>query len=142
MDDCRRRGALRVCDHYHRGILTAGEACSNILFFCVEPGLAAEYIELLTDDLRTALAEFLPTLPDSDEGWASFTGVGQLDGDDWSWARMIVECRANTDAARACLLGEASPPAAADFVDRVRAAYRERLDEFCQSVALRQQRHA
>jgi hypothetical protein len=55
---------------------------------------------------------------------------------------MIVECRAKTEAARACLLGEVSPPVATDFVERIRAAYHSWLDEFRRSVALRLQKHA
>lgn len=141
MDDYRRRAALRMCDYYHRGILTADEACRQILFFCVEPTLAAEYVGLLPDNLRAALAEFLPTLPRSDEEWTRFPGVGQLDGNEWTWTRMIVEHRANTEAVRACLLSEESPSAAANFADSVRAAYRDRISEFCRSTGLRQQTH-
>lgn len=139
LDDSRRRDALRICDYYRRGILTADEACRVILFSCVEPPLAAEYVGLLSDDLRAALAQFLPTLPASDEGWARFEGVGQFDGDECSWARLVVECRASTEATRACMLVNADPPAAADFVDRVRAAYRQRKAELCREIALRQQ---
>jgi hypothetical protein len=123
-----------MCEYYRRGILTADEACKRILFFCVEPPLASEYVGLLPDELRGALAHLLPTLPASDVGWASFKGVLQLDGDEWSFAQMIVECRASTEAVRACLLREVSPPATADFVDRVRAAYRTRRDEFVRSL--------
>jgi hypothetical protein len=142
LDDHWRQSALRICDQHRRGILTANQACSRILFFCVEPASVAEYIGLLPADLRAALLELLLTLPTSDDGWAVFPGVGQLDGDEWTWAWMIGKCRANTEAARACLLGEVGPPAAADFVDRVRTAYRKMLVEFDRSLALRQKRHA
>ncbi|WP_439631189.1 hypothetical protein [Gemmata sp.] len=130
MDEHRRRDALRSCEYHRRGILTAEEACANILFFCVEPALASEYVGLLPDNLRAALVAFLPTLPTTDEGWSDYQGVGQLDGDDSSWAWMIAECRANTEAARAFLLGEISLPAGSYFAARVRVAYRQRLDEF------------
>ena len=142
MDDYRRRSALRICEQHRRGLITADDACCNILFFRVEPALAADYVGLLPVDLRAALSELLPTLPVSDDGWASFRGVGQIDGDEQSWLQMIVDCRANTEAVREYLSGEASPPAAADFVDRVRQAYRDRLDELRDSFTLRQQRHA
>ncbi|HEX4613337.1 MAG TPA: hypothetical protein VH092_34450 [Urbifossiella sp.] len=82
MNDNRRRAALRMCDFYRRGIFSADEACGRILFFCVEPALAAEYVALLPDDLRAALAEFLRTLPVSDEGWAGFQWVTMIDGNE------------------------------------------------------------
>jgi hypothetical protein len=142
MDDSRRNAALRMVDYYRRGIFTADEACARFLFFRVEPALAAEYVGLLTVDLQGALEAFLLTLPDSDEGWAGYQGVGQLDGDEWSWVQTISDCRANTEAVRYCLLGQTSAPAAADFVDRIRAAYHKMLDDFLRSVALRRGKHA
>lgn len=123
-----------MCDYYSRGIFTADEACGGILRFCVEPPLAVEYLGLLPDDLRAALAKFLPTLPVSDEGWAGFQGGGQLDGDEWSWAQSIAEYRANTEAVRTCVFGESSPPTSAQFIDCVRAAYRARMDEIRRSL--------
>jgi hypothetical protein len=130
MDDSRHRSTLKVCDHYRRGVLNASEACSSILFFSVEPASIADYLTLLPNELRDALIAFLPTLPVSDEGWVHFRGIRQLDGNEWSWAHTISECRANAEAARTYLSVEVCRPPAADFTDRVRAAYRKRFTEF------------
>jgi hypothetical protein len=142
VDDYRRRAALRICDHYRRGIFTAEEACLSILTHCVEPAFVEAYLRLLPDDLRAILTALLPKLPTNDEGWAAYERMSQLDGDEWSWTRMIVEFRSNTEAARMCLLGEYSPPAGADFIDRVRVAFHERLEEFDRSNTRRQKNNA
>jgi hypothetical protein len=130
LDDHRRQLVLRVCDYYRRGIFTAEEACIQIVLSCLEPPHVAEQLELLPEDLQATLVNVLPTLPVSDDEWAEFRGVCQLDGNEWSWAQMVIECRNRTEAARAYLFGVSNPPAEADFVDRVRRVYRERLDKY------------
>ncbi len=129
MDDYQRRSALRVCESLHRGVRTASEACEAIIFWCVEPDHAAEYLDLMPDEVRATLGGLLRSLPTSDEEWVVFRGIAQLDGDEWSWARAVAGCRANTEATRACHFREASPPTAVDFHDRVRAGYRAWLAE-------------
>ncbi|MDB5312591.1 MAG: hypothetical protein JWO38_6793 [Gemmataceae bacterium] len=130
MEDSRRFAALRVCDYDRRGIFTADEACKHLLFFCTEPPFVGECVQLLPTDLGLAVADFLPMLPSSDEEWADYEGVGQLDGDERSWAKMIAACRAGTEAARAHFSGFVAPGAAAGFMDRVRAAYRDRMARY------------
>jgi hypothetical protein len=127
LDDDRRRAVLRVCIAYRRGMFSANDACSLILFSFFETSLAADYVALLPDELRAALVTFLSALPTSEEEWAHFRGIGQLDGNEWTWARTIVECRANTEAARTHLFGVTNPAVSEEFIDRVRTAYRERL---------------
>jgi hypothetical protein len=135
MDDYRRRAALRMCDYWRRGIFGAEEAIRKILFFCVEPSLVAEYMGLLPDDLRSAMIEYLPSLPATDQEWAEYEGgLAQLDGNEHTWADMIAECRAGTDAAREHLLGIKPERPPADFKDLVRAARRERIEAFIRRV--------
>ena len=38
MDDLRRRGVLRLCDYYARGLYTAEAIVSQILFFAARSG--------------------------------------------------------------------------------------------------------
>ena len=106
-------------------MFTDDEFCSRFLFNCVEPSQVAEYVGLLSDTLRESLVALLLRLPVSEEEWVGYREVGQIDGNEWTWAKMIVDCRTNTEAARLCLLGQNSTPASPDFVDRIADACRE-----------------
>jgi hypothetical protein len=123
MDHWRYDTAIRLVDEYRRGIRTAEETCLASLSN-LEPEFVQEYVALLLDELRSSLIEILPRMPVSDEDWIK-NRAKFLDGDEWIGANLTAEYRAQTEAAREYLLGQSSPPAAPDFLDRVRAAYRE-----------------
>ena len=128
MDDARVKGLLKVCGHYDRGLVTAEEACESILWSCIEPLLVSRYVDLLPESLRSAFPAVLAALPVSDEGWlVALLPFGQFDGTVESWARSLIEYRANAEAIREYLIGEKSAPVAPDFEDRVRAARRASL---------------
>ena len=134
-DNALRNAALNVCSQFRRGIITSEHACEKFSLFCIEPLHVADYVRMLPDDLRAVLPAVLAKMPTSDEGWANFDRVGQFDGNDRTWVEFICECRVNTEAVRACVLGEVSPPAASDFEDRIRNVYWAKLDKVRRSTA-------
>jgi hypothetical protein len=122
-----RRDLRAICNQLQHDIISVEEAGRKVLF-CIAPPLLAEHFHLLPDDVLSALRSILAKLPVSDEEWVNFREVGQFDGDEWTWAKMVFDCRANTEAARTHILGEVSLPPSPDFRDRIRAAYRAELD--------------
>lgn len=130
MNEDRRRSALQICDQFRRGILTAEEACARVILVCNEPQHAAEYVALLPDELRATLPGWLKSQPSSDDGWAGYDEVQMADGNEHVFAWIVAQYRAAVEAVRAVVLGEASPPPAPDFRDRVRTAFLARMDEF------------
>lgn len=130
--DAAQRNAdlAMICKQLRRGIISAEEAC--VQFLCcrmIEPPRVAEYVEMLPDNIRAALPAVLARMPTSDEEWVNFDLYGQFDGNEWTWVKLILQCRADTEAVRSSLLGETSPSAKPDFVDRIRAGYHNRLNE-------------
>lgn len=135
-DDSPRETAQRdadlemICKQFRRGIISANEACVKILCCrIIEPSRVAEFVGMLPGNIRAVLPAVLARMPTSDEEWVNFNLYAQFDGNEWTWVQHILHCRADTEVVRSCLLGEISPPAAPDFVDRIRAEYHDRLNE-------------
>lgn len=115
---------------FRRGVFEPSEAARWILSYAVEATRIAEYIDILPTELRQEVVELLPTFPTTEEGWVVYDGVGQLDGNEHTWAKMVIDCRANIEAARGYFLCRSSPPVSADFAERIRAARLKSLAEF------------
>jgi hypothetical protein len=99
-DESRRRQTLRFCEQFRQGDYSTQEACAIFVFSCVEPTQVEAHVELLPNELRDAVREFVRTLPNDIEEWSRYQGILQLDGNDQTRAAMWSRCRDATEAVR------------------------------------------
>ena len=118
-----------ICRQLRRGVVNAEDACERVVLGS-HHSYVVQGVQMLPDQALVVLPEVLAKFPISDEGWENFDQIYQFDGNEWSWSKMVLQCRANIEAVRAWLRNEPCPAIPPEFGDRLRTVFLERSAKF------------